>query len=149
VGSKVGKNNLLKKSILLIKTWFTYEANMLGSYAACLATYGLHVLVIFIINNYYDELQTPMDVFKKFFEVWGKFNWDSNIVTIYNPIKAHNFNDTLSNEVHLFIFITHISACLTLTDSLSMKGASTTTSRIDHSLFPLNLSKMNYSSTLL
>lgn len=67
VAKLIGKNNLLKKSILLLKIWFTYEANLLGSYASCLATYGLYVLVIFIINNYYNQLETPMDVFKKFF----------------------------------------------------------------------------------
>jgi hypothetical protein len=53
---KINKNNLLKKSIILIKAWFTYEASLLGSYAACMATYALYVLVLFIINNYYDEL---------------------------------------------------------------------------------------------
>ena len=63
----IGKHQLLKKSILLLKSWFTYEASLLGSYAACMATYALYVLVLFIFNNFYDELHTPMDVFKKFF----------------------------------------------------------------------------------
>lgn len=95
----VGKNNLLKKSILLIKMWFTYEANLLGSFAACMATYALYVLVVFVINNYYGELHSPWDVFRKFFEVLGLFDWDSNIVSVYNPIKAHNFYDNLKSEV--------------------------------------------------
>lgn len=79
--------------------WFTYEANLLGSYAACMATYALYVLVIFVINNYYNELHTPWDVLRKFFDVWGSFDWDSNIVSIYNPIKTHNFYDNLKSEV--------------------------------------------------
>ena len=106
----IDKNHLLKKSIILIKMWFTYEANLLGSYASCMATYGLYVLVLFIINNFYDELETPMDVFKKFFKVWGTFDWDSNIVSIYAPIKAHNFYDNLKSEVK--IIVSYSSACL-------------------------------------
>lgn len=57
--------------------WFTYEGNLLGSYAACMATYALYVLVIFVINNYYEELHTPIDVLRKFFQVWGNFDWET------------------------------------------------------------------------
>lgn len=95
----IGKEQLLKKSIILLKAWFTYESSFLGSYAACMATYALYILVIFIINNYYEELQTPMDVFRKFFQVWGNFDWDSNLISIYSPIKTINFYDRLKNEV--------------------------------------------------
>lgn len=63
----IGRDELLKKSIILIKAWFTYEGALLGSYAACMATYALYVLVIYIFNNYNTQLKTPMDVFKKFF----------------------------------------------------------------------------------
>lgn len=70
------KDQLLKKSIILLKAWFTYESNFLGSYAACMATYALYVLVLYIINNFYEELHTPIDVFRKFFNVWGSFDWD-------------------------------------------------------------------------
>jgi len=62
-----------------------------------MATYALYVLVIYIFNNYSDELKTPMDVFVKFFQVWGSFDWDSNIVTIYGPVKATNFYENLKS----------------------------------------------------
>src|SRR5687768_10222449 len=101
ISKKIDKSFLLKKSIILLKSWFTYEASLLGSYAACMATYALYVLVLFIINNFYDELSTPMDVFRKFFEVWGSFDFDTNIITLYSPIKGHNFFDRLRDEVRL------------------------------------------------
>lgn len=97
---RVGKDELLKKSIILLKAWFTYESCFLGSYAACMATYALYVLVIFIVNNYFDELHSAMDVFKHFFKVWGCFDWMNNIATIYCPIKTLNFYDRLKNECH-------------------------------------------------
>lgn len=95
MAKRIGKNQLLKKSIILLKSWFTYEASILGSFAACMATYALYVLVIFILNNYYDELLTPMDVVKKFFKVWSRFDWDNNIVTIYGPVSVSNFYEKL------------------------------------------------------
>ena len=96
---RIGKNQLLKKSILLLKAWFVYDSALLGSHAACMATYALYVLVIFIINNFYGELETPMDVFKKFFKVLGNFDWDTYMVSIYGPIRAFNFYDRLKHEV--------------------------------------------------
>lgn len=127
MAKRIGKNHLLKKSILLLKMWFTYEANLLGSYASCMATYGLYVLVLFIINNFYHELETPMDVFKKFFQVWGAFDWDSNIVSIYTPIKAHNFYDNLKSEVSLPLQL--YSACLTWTNWQWWRGTCIGTTR--------------------
>ena len=67
MAKKIGKDQLLKKSIILIKAWFTYESGFLGSYAACMATYALYVLILYIFNNYNDELRTPLDVLRKFF----------------------------------------------------------------------------------
>lgn len=82
-----------------------------------MAAYALYVLVIFVINNYYDELHTPMDVFRKFFEVWGgtNFDWDQNLITIYGPIKTINFYERLKNEVRLTLnsFLFPFSATLT------------------------------------
>lgn len=98
VCKRVGRDELLKKSIILLKAWFTYESCLLGSYAACMATYALYVLIIFILNNYHCEMQTPLDVFKQFFRIWGNFDWTNNLATIYCPIKTLNFYDRLKNE---------------------------------------------------
>ena len=32
----------------------TYEASLLGSHAANMATYALYIIVIFLVNNFYD-----------------------------------------------------------------------------------------------
>lgn len=92
----------MKKSIILLKAWCSYETSFLGSYAACMATYALYVLVIYIFNQYNDELKSPMDVFKRFLAFWGDFDWDHNIITMYSPIRSHNFYERLRNEVRLF-----------------------------------------------
>jgi hypothetical protein len=94
----IAKDHLLKKSIILLKAWFTYEASFLGSYAACLATYALYVLILFNFNNFHDTLASPMDVFRKFFQLWGSFDWDSYLITMYSPIRTVNYYERLRNE---------------------------------------------------
>ena len=84
----IGKNNLLKKSILLLKCWLTFDAALLGSHTANMTTYALYILVIFLLNNFHDELHTPFEVFERFFEYFTDFDWSNKIVTIYGPINA-------------------------------------------------------------
>lgn len=79
----------LKEGILLIKAWMTYEASLLGSHAANMATYALYVLIIFLVNNF--EVSTAMDLFRLFFKYFGKFDWDSQIITVQGAIRSHNF----------------------------------------------------------
>jgi hypothetical protein len=98
IDTLISKDHLLKKSIILLKAWFTYEASFLGSYAACMATYALYVLILFDFNNYHEELKSPMDVFRRFFRIWGAFDWDSNLITMYSPIKSANYYERLRNE---------------------------------------------------
>ena len=48
----IGQDHLMKRSIMLLKSWMTYESSLLGSQLACMATYALYTLVIYIFNNY-------------------------------------------------------------------------------------------------
>lgn len=102
VSRKVGKGHLLKKSIILLKAWMTYEASLLGSHAANMATYALYIMVIFLLNNFEDQLHTPLDVFRKFFVYFGSeeatFDWDQRMLTIFGPVKTLNFQDRIKNE---------------------------------------------------
>ena len=99
----VAKDHLLKKSVLLLKAWFTYESSLLGSQYACMANYALYTLVLHVLNNYHEELESPMNVFRKFFEVWGDFDWVGFIVSVYAPIRNFNFYDTLKEKVILSV----------------------------------------------
>lgn len=93
---------MLRKSIILIKSWMTYESSLLGSHAANMATYALYIIVIFLLNNFYEELQSPLDVFKKFFDYFGSetknFDWETRMLTIFGPVKTLNFSERIKNE---------------------------------------------------
>lgn len=101
----VGREHLLKRSILLLKSFLTHELSMLGSQLACMATYGLYTLIIFILNCYSInpetgefEFSNEVEVFRKFFEILGGFNWDEYIITIYGPVRVQNFHDRLRGQ---------------------------------------------------
>lgn len=102
VALKIGRKNLLRKSIILIKSWMTYESSLLGSHAANMATYALYIIVIFLLNNFYDELQSPLDVFRKYFDYFGSetknFDWENRMLTIFGPVKTLNFSERIKNE---------------------------------------------------
>ena len=55
-----------------------------------MTTYALYILVTFLLNNFHDELNTPFEVFERFFEYFSEFDWSAKIVTIYGPIPAHS-----------------------------------------------------------
>jgi len=79
----------------------TYEASLLGSNAANMATYALYILVVFIINNF--DVRSPFEVFRLFFGYFSKFDWENQMITIYGTIKTLNFYDRLKTEFNFDI----------------------------------------------
>ena len=95
LSARFAKDHLFKKSIILIKAWATHEGRILGSHLGCMATHALQVLIGYVLNAHYAELQTPLDVFFKFFEVFGKFDWDKQVLSMFGPIYREGFYDLL------------------------------------------------------
>jgi hypothetical protein len=60
----LGRSNLLKRSLLLVKAWWLYESraftgtNML----ACISEPALTALVLAVVNTHYKRLHTPLQV---------------------------------------------------------------------------------------
>ena len=100
---KENKINIFRRSLLLIKAWFFYEGELIGSSIGLMANYTLEILVIFLFNLHYDKINNEFDAFVKFFELMNEFNWDKNIISIYGIIpnfdeKLENFNKKVVNE---------------------------------------------------
>ena len=90
-----------KKALLLIKSFFYYEANILGSNIAALGSYALEVMVIYIFNKYPERCTTELDSFFAFFDIMNNINWDKQILTIYGLLEqsAVNFNAPLEEAL--------------------------------------------------
>lgn len=98
VSNKVAQDSLLKKSILMLKSWMTYDGNLLGSHAANMATYGLYIQIIFLLNNFHEDLKTPLDVFYKYFSYYSTFDWERQMLSVYGPVNYLNVCDRSKNQ---------------------------------------------------
>ena len=100
INERIAKKHLFKRTVFLLKCFFTHEVSLLGAQLSCMATYALYTLVIYIFNCYEKrcDFQSEIEVLKTFFEVFGEFDWDRHIVTIYGPVRLHGFYDRLREE---------------------------------------------------
>lgn len=81
----IGRNNLLKRSVILIQAWCLYEAHILGSHSQMLNTYALRVMTIFILTNS-PELVHPLQVLFKFFAFYSTFDFTNNTITAFGIV---------------------------------------------------------------
>jgi hypothetical protein len=94
---KENKINIFRRTLLLIKGWCFYEGKLMGSNIGLMASYTLEILVIYLFNLHYDEINNEYEGFEKFFELMQKLNWETNIISLYGIISNFNFYQKLSN----------------------------------------------------
>jgi len=86
VDRKVGKNHLVKRSIILIKAWCYYESRLLGAQHGLISTYALEVLILYIFNLFHKSLHSPLEVLYRFLEYFSKFDWDNYCISLNGPV---------------------------------------------------------------
>lgn len=62
VDNKIGKNQLFKRTIMLIKAWCYYESRILGAHHSLLSTYALETLILYIFQLFHSSLDGPLAV---------------------------------------------------------------------------------------
>ena len=94
---KDNKINVFRRTLLLIKGWCFYEGKLMGSNIGLMASYTLEILVIFLFNLHYDEINNEYEAFEKFFELMEEFDWEKNVISLYGLISNFNFYKKLQN----------------------------------------------------
>ena len=92
VNAFIGKDEIFKRSIVLIKAWGFYEGRLLGAHHALISTYALETLVLYILNRFHRELSTPLEVLHKFLVFFATFDWDNNAVSVVGPISLDDLD---------------------------------------------------------
>ena len=92
------KRNLIRRTFLLIKGWFLYEGKLMGSNIGLMATYTLEILVLYLFNYYYKEINNEFEGFIKFFEIMEKFNWNDDIMSLFGLIKKFDFHQKIETS---------------------------------------------------
>lgn len=98
VDRQIGKNHLLKRSILLIKCWCYYESRILGSHHGLISTYALETLVLYIFHMFHSSLNGPLAVLYKFLDYYGKFDWDKYCVSLYGPVLLSSLPELVGDD---------------------------------------------------
>jgi hypothetical protein len=97
----LNKDGLYKRSIVLIKAWCLYETRILGSHNASLCSYAIELMILYVLNNHFEEVQTPFDVLRLFVHLFARFNWSKCLLTIYGPIAISTYSQLLQAALSL------------------------------------------------
>jgi len=93
VNAKIGKNDLFKRSVILVKAWAFYESRILGAPYALLSTYALKTLIICALRRFQTrEIETPLDVLRVFFEYVSNFPWETHAATIFGDVPVEKLD---------------------------------------------------------
>ena len=82
VNAFIGKGEIFKRSIVLIKAWGFYEGGC-SARTTLISTYALETLVLYILNRFHKELSTPLEVLPEVLVFFADFDWDKFAVSIH------------------------------------------------------------------
>ena len=98
----IGKNQLFKKSQVLIKAWCGSEAcrytggiPIMGGSGGTLSTYAISIMVLSLFVDdpaLTSSLISPYQVLKRFLTFWGSFDWKNGVVRL-NPTPDNDIGE--------------------------------------------------------
>ena len=102
ISTLVGKNDLFKKSLLLIRAWWEYETkeylseSLPKSSKNCLTNSAIAVLVCGVFNQHHNVIFHPLQALIIFLAEYSELNWSEYAVTIQGvvPFKSKIINTT-------------------------------------------------------
>ncbi|CAN1297601.1 hypothetical protein LINPERPRIM_LOCUS23529 [Linum perenne] len=94
----VGKNHLLKRSIILIKSWCYYESRTLGAFHGLFSTYALEILILHLFNLFHSSLEGPLAVLYKFLDYYSSFDWDKYVISIDGVISISSLPNIVAER---------------------------------------------------
>ena len=127
----IGKNHLLKRSIILIKAWAYYESgryadgNMLGAIEGRFSTWPFIVTILFIFNKFGAMIECPFIALGYWLEYLSTFDWTNHALTIdgpvsvidlspissYDTVKCNHYPIEIIRELQIRCENTRIAAC--------------------------------------
>lgn len=96
----VGRDHLFKKSLILIRSWWTVEApTYFESGMPSLPTSAVCVMVCAIFNRFHKHIYHPIHALILFLTEYASFDWYMNGLTVYGPILLSSLaSEALSHE---------------------------------------------------
>ncbi|CAL9065110.1 uncharacterized protein LOC103973606 isoform X1 [Musa acuminata AAA Group] len=98
VDDLINQNHLLKRSLILIKSWCYYESRILGAHHGLISTYALETLVLYMFHVYNSSFAGPLEVLYRFLEFFSNFDWDNFCVSLWGPIPISSLPDMFAEQ---------------------------------------------------
>lgn len=88
----VGRDELFKRSLLLIRGWWTYEASSYinESTKNLLSDTVLCILICSVFNQYHAEIHQPLQALSIFLCEYSDIKWDEVAVTLQGAVPFHD-----------------------------------------------------------
>eukprot|EP01034_Spumella_vulgaris_P029831 gene29831-36949_t len=98
VDALVGQDHMFKRSVMLIRAWWTYEAsNCIGmDIKHYIPDNSMCVMVAAIFNQHHDVIASPLQALSLFLREYSQFNGTTHTITLQGvvPFEAHSANAT-------------------------------------------------------
>jgi hypothetical protein len=89
----VGRDHFFKKSLILIRAWWTLEASASSESALpTLSTSAICVMVCAIFNRFQGEIYHPIHSLMLFLTEYSSFDWANYGLTVYGPVARALFD---------------------------------------------------------
>ena len=108
----IGKDNLFKRSIILIKSWCYYESSkytngsgpVIGNGDSRLCLNSLIVMIIWVFNSIGKDIDHPIQTLGHFLKIFSSFDWNSYALTTTGPVNANDASYVVNpSDGELFI----------------------------------------------
>ena len=86
----LGKNHLLKNSLILLKAWWLYESRVVtgSTILQTIPDFALSVMMLHIINKHHRQVHHPLQILAIFFNVYSKLDWAYEGVSMEEIVKV-------------------------------------------------------------
>lgn len=85
----LGKDHLLKRSVILLRTWWIYEANMSSSCG--ISDSAFCTMIMSILNRHHKKIVHPFQTLCLFLAEFSTLDFAASVVTIYGPVPRDSY----------------------------------------------------------
>jgi hypothetical protein len=98
----IGRDHLLKKSLSLIRAWWTLEVPLHYTPTLLSSQYlpneSIIIMVCAIFNQYYQHISHPIHALCIFITEYASFDWTTHVLTIFGPIPRSSSSLSLQDN---------------------------------------------------
>lgn len=121
----VGNDHLFKRSLILLKAWFTFEVTQSALMSKCtFPTSAVEVLLLWIFNWAGKFISSPLQALDYFLSYFSRFNWTTWAITMFGPVSSLDLteDDTIPDVMLLPVLERNSAEIVKPSEEISIKS---------------------------